>query len=162
MHFLPHVASATRSSRPRPSSMTAGPSVIAPAEELHGVGHDLDGLALAGAVLGLPLAPLQAAVDRDGAALREVLGAVLALLAPDGHIEIVRLVDPFARRVLAARVAGHAQAADGGAAGQRAQLGVAGQIAREDDAVDVGGGHGGSFRRPSYGRMTIFEISFRA
>src|SRR5918998_3027090 len=61
------------------------------AEELDRVGDDLDALALARAVLGLPLAPLQAPVDRDRAALREVLRAVLALGAPDGDVEEVGL-----------------------------------------------------------------------
>src|SRR5207244_832584 len=109
----------------------AGAGVVATPEELHRVGDDLNGLTLAGAVLGLPLAPLQAPVDGHRAALGQVLGAVLALLAPHGHIEVVRLVDPFARRVLPPRVARDAQAADGGAAGQRAQLGVAGQVSGE-------------------------------
>ena len=77
---------------------------------------DLDRLAL-GAVLRLPLAPLEPAVDRDRPALREVLGAALALVAPDGDVEVVRLLGPLAgRAVLAARVDGDPQAADGGAA----------------------------------------------
>src|SRR5262249_28731555 len=46
--------------------------VAAAAEELHGVGDDLDRLALR-AVLGLPLAPVEAAVDADRPALREEL-----------------------------------------------------------------------------------------
>ena len=54
----------------------------------------------------LPLAPLEAAVDRDRAALGEEAGAVLALRAPDRDVEVVRLVLPLARGVvLAARVA---------------------------------------------------------
>src|SRR5207248_3126188 len=85
---------------------------IARAQELHRVGNDIGCLALA-AVLRLPLAPLQAAVDRHRAPLREVAGGVLALGAPHGDVEIVRLVLPFAgARVLAARVACDAQAAD--------------------------------------------------
>jgi hypothetical protein len=43
---------------------------------------DLDGLAL-GAVLGLPLAPVQASVDGDAPALREVAGGVLDVRAED-------------------------------------------------------------------------------
>ena len=81
------------------------------AEELDGVGDDLDRLALA--VLGVVFAPLQAAVDRDRAALGEVAGAVLALGAPDGDVEVVGLVGPLAAGVvLAARVARDAQRAD--------------------------------------------------
>src|SRR3954454_20341497 len=68
---------------------TAGEAALAlaaAAEELDGVGDDLDGLALR-AVLRVPLAPLEASVDADRAALREVLRAILALLAPDGDVE---------------------------------------------------------------------------
>src|SRR4051794_28933513 len=87
------------------------------AEELDVVGDDLDGLALAG--LGVVFAPFEATVDGDRAALGEVAGAVLALGAPDGHVEVVGLVDPLTGRVvLAARVARDAQLADRGAARQ--------------------------------------------
>jgi hypothetical protein len=48
------------------------------ADELDGVGDDLDGLAF-GAILGLPLAPVEASVDGDAPALREVASGVLAL-----------------------------------------------------------------------------------
>ena len=85
---------------------TAVLATLAGAEELHGVGNDIYRLPLLCRFLVLPLAPLEAAVDRDGPALREVLGAVLALRAPDGDVEVVGLVDPLAGRlVLPARVA---------------------------------------------------------
>src|SRR3954452_5484676 len=116
--------------------------VPAATEELHRVGDDLDGLTLTGAVLGLPLAPLESTVDSHGTTLREVLGAVLALGAPDGDVEEVGLVDPLTRGVLATRVAGHTQPADRGAAGRAPELAVAREIAREDDPVDVRGDHG--------------------
>src|SRR3954462_12291453 len=59
------------------------------------------------------LAAAQPAVDGDGAALAEEACAVLALCAPDGHVEVVRLVLPLAARVvLAARVARDAERAD--------------------------------------------------
>src|SRR5262249_7822017 len=112
--------------------------LAAAAEELHGVGDDLHRLTL-GAVLRLPLAPLEAPVDRDRAALREVLGAVLALVAPDGDVEVVRLLGPFAGgAVLTARVDGEPEAAYGGPAGRVPGLGVASQVSDEDDAIDVG------------------------
>src|SRR3954454_6282177 len=60
--------------------------VVAGAQELDRVGDDLDRLALP-AVLGLPLAPLQAPVDRDRAALGQEAGAILSLRAPDGDAE---------------------------------------------------------------------------
>src|SRR5262249_30235800 len=89
---------------------TAG--FAAAAEELNAVGDHFDSLALR-TVLRVPLAPLEAAVDRDRAALREVLRAVLALLAPHSDVEVVRLLGPLAgRAVLAARVHGDPQAAD--------------------------------------------------
>src|SRR5256886_9146534 len=52
--------------------------LIAAAEELDGVGDDLDRLALR-PVLRLPFAPVEAPVDPDWAALGEVLRAALAL-----------------------------------------------------------------------------------
>ena len=67
---------------------------VARTKELYRVGDDIDRLALR-AVLGLPLAPVEAAVDRHRAALCEVLGAVLALRAPDRDVEVVGLVDPL-------------------------------------------------------------------
>ena len=53
------------------------PTAVAAAEELDRVGDDLDGLAL-GSVLGLPLAPVEPALDRSRSALRQVGRAVLA------------------------------------------------------------------------------------
>src|SRR3954451_15526299 len=73
--------------------------LVAPTEELDGVGDDLDRLALL-AVLALPLAPLEAAIERDRAPLGEEARAVLALGAPDGDREVVRLVLPLARRLI--------------------------------------------------------------
>src|SRR5580765_5810933 len=120
-----------------PAGTNCGASPAA-AEELDAVGDDLDGLAL-GAVLSLPLAPLEAAVDRDGPALREVLVAALGLIAPDGDVEVVRLVGPLAGgSVLSPRVDRDPQAADRGAAAGVTQLRVAGQVPHEHDAVDVG------------------------
>src|SRR5437588_8680288 len=55
---------------------------VARTEELDRVGDDVHRLALV-PLLVLPLAPLEAAVNRDGAPLLEVLGAVLALGPPD-------------------------------------------------------------------------------
>src|SRR6266508_450985 len=97
-------------------------AALAGAEELNGVGNDIDRLPLVAALV-LPLAPLEPPVDRDRPPLGEVLRAVLALGAPYGDVEVVRLVDPLAGRlVLAARVHGHAQAADRGAAVRVPQL----------------------------------------
>src|SRR5207237_7528421 len=104
---------------------------------LDAVGDDLDRLPL-GAVLGLPFAPVEAAVDREGAALGEVLRAALPLVAPDRDVEVVRLVAPLARGlVLLARVHGDAELADGGAARRVPQLGILREISDEDDSVDV-------------------------
>src|SRR4051794_24875344 len=118
-------------------------ATLAAAQELDGVGDDVDRLALL-ALGGVPLAPLEPAVDGHGAALRQVLGAVLALGAPDGDVEVVGLVHPLPRGILAARVAGQPQAADRRAAVGAAQFGVPGQVAREDDPVDVRGCHSGA------------------
>src|SRR5581483_34609 len=128
-----------RGRRARGHELVAGLAgrLAAAAEELHGVGDDLHRLPL-GAVLRLPFAPLEPAVDRDRAALREVLRAVLALVPPDRDVEVVRLLGPLAgRAVLAARVDGEAEAADRRAARRVPQLGVAREVADEHDAIDV-------------------------
>ena len=74
-----------------PPSAATGAAFAAAAEELDGVGDDLDRLALR-AVLGIPLAPFEPAVDPDRPSLGEVLRAALALVAPDGDVEVVRLL----------------------------------------------------------------------
>src|SRR3954466_8327596 len=115
-------------------------------EELDGVGDDIDRLALV-PVLVLPLAPLEAAVDGHGAALLEILGAVLALGSPDGDVEVVGLVLPLAALVvLAAGVAGHAHAAHGRASGGVPELGIPSEIPGDHDHVYVACCH----RSPSF------------
>ena len=131
--------SAGMSERGREAAAVAAAGVVARAgEELHRVGDDVDRLALL-ALRALPLTPLQAPVDGHRTALGQVAGAVLALGAPDGDVEVVGLVDPLAGRVvLAARVARRRAACrQRGAARQRAQLGVGGQVAGDDHPVDV-------------------------
>src|SRR4051812_11390591 len=120
----------------RREAVAIAAAVTTTAEELDRVGDDLHRLTLAGAVGGLPLAPVEAAVDGDAAALLEVLSAVLALRAPDGHVEVVRLVDPLAGSVLAAGVDGDPQLANrrpaGGGGGVR--------ILREGSGIQESGG----------------------
>src|SRR5262245_56444762 len=112
--------------------------LAAAAEELHGVGDHLDRLAL-GAVLRLPLAPLETAVDRDRTSLGEVLRAVFALGAPDRDVEVVGLLGPLTGgRILAACVHGEPEAADRHPARRVPELRVAGQVADEHDAIDAG------------------------
>src|SRR4051812_26110168 len=130
--------------RREPATVLAATSAVAGAQELDRVGNDIDRLALV-SLLVLPFAPVETAVDSDGAPLREVLGAVLALRTPHGHVEVVGLLDPVAGSVLPSRVGRDAEAADGRAAVRVAQLGVAREVAREDDPVDVGACHYGSF-----------------
>src|SRR2546423_89787 len=127
-------------------------AAVAGAQELDRVGNDIDRLPLV-PLLVLPLAPVEAAVDGHRTALREVLGAVLALRAPDRDVEVVGLLDPVARRVLAARVGSDPEAADGRAALRRAQLGIAREVAREDDPVDVRASHGGG--PPLFGSLVL-------
>src|SRR5207249_220869 len=87
--------------------------------------------------LRLPLTPLEAALDTDAATLGEILRAVLALLAPDGDVEVVRLLAPLTRcLVLAPGVHRKAHRADGHAGRRVPELRILGQVADEDDAVD--------------------------
>src|SRR4051812_1346383 len=118
------------------AAAAAAAVLVTAAEELDGLGDDLDGLAL-GAVLRLPLAPVEAAVDADRAALGQEAGAVLALGAPDGDAEVVGLVDPLARLVTAPRIGRDAQAADRRAGLQRPKLRVAREVPGENHAIDV-------------------------
>src|SRR5581483_11276201 len=92
-------------------------------------------------VLRLPLAPVEAAVDRDRTALREIGRAVLALRAPDGHVEVIRLVHPLAALILAAAVDGHAKLAHRGPALKAPELRIPREVARDDHPVDVAGCH---------------------
>src|SRR5207302_10356596 len=101
--------------------------VAAAAQELDALGDDLHGLALR-AVLRVPLAPVEPAVDPDRAALAQVLRARLGLVAEDRDVEVVRLVDPLARLVAPAAVDRDPQAADGGAAGGVPELRVLRQV----------------------------------
>src|SRR3972149_10232052 len=64
---------------------------LPPPHELDALGDDLDHRALA-AVLALPLARLQPALDEDRAALVEVLAAALGLLAPHHHRQEARVL----------------------------------------------------------------------
>src|SRR6187549_2245539 len=123
------------------AAAVAAPGAVARAEELDRVGDDFHALALA-ALFVLPLTPVEAAFDCHGPAFGEVVGAVLALGAPDGDVEVVRLVDPVAALVLAPAVDRHAQLADRGAARRAAQLGVSGQVPGDDHHVDVRSRHG--------------------
>src|SRR6266511_2174486 len=112
-------------------------AILSSAEELDAFGDDLHGLTLR-AVLGLPLAPVEASVDADRAALGEVLGAALALVSPDRDVEVVRLVAPLAGgRVLLARIDGEPELADRRVARRVPQLRVLRQVPDEDDSVDV-------------------------
>src|SRR4051794_6614990 len=115
---------------------------LAGPQELDGIGNDIHCLALV-PFLVLPLAPLEPTVERDRAPLRQVVRAVLALGAPHCDVEEVRLLDPVARGVLAARVGGDPQAAHRRAARRGAQLGVAREVAGENYPVDVGASHRG-------------------
>src|SRR5262249_32528608 len=77
--------------------------------------------------------------DADGAALGEVLRAALALVAPDGDVEVVRLVAPLAGGVvLLAGVHGEGQLGHRSAAGCVAELGGPRQVSDQGGAVDVG------------------------
>src|SRR3954453_23330710 len=119
------------------AASAAALTVAATAQELDGVGDALHGLPLAGAVGRVPFAPVEPAVDADRPSFREVLRATLGLVAEDGDVEVVRLVDPGARFVAPAAVDCHPQAANRRTAGGMPQLGVLRQVAYENDAVDI-------------------------
>src|SRR5206468_12317782 len=84
------------------------------------------------------LTPVEPAVDADGAALGEVLRAALALVAPDGDVEVVGLVAPVSLRILLAGVDGEPQLADRGAGRCVSQLRILGQVSHDQHAIAVG------------------------
>src|SRR5438094_336167 len=102
-------------------------AVTAATQKLDAVGDDLDRLALR-AVLRLPLAPFEAAIDRDRAPLAQVLRAALGLVAENRDAGVVLLVDPLPRLVHPAAVHGDSKTADRGAARRMPELGIAGQV----------------------------------
>src|SRR3954451_10598429 len=102
----------------------AAVAVAAATEELDALGDDLHRLPLARAVGRFPLAPVEPAVDADRAAFREVLRATLCLVAEDGDVEVVRLVDRGSRLVAPAAVHCYAHAANRSTAWGMPQLGV--------------------------------------
>jgi hypothetical protein len=113
------------------------------AEELDRRRDDLVALA-ALAALGLPLAVGEAALDRDLAALRQVLVAAVGELAERRHVDEVRAA-------VAASLDRQAHDGDVRAAGGGALLGVAGQAADESDAVH----EVFSFSRPPSGGLDL-------
>src|SRR5262249_25248743 len=105
------------------------------AEQHDPVAADFGRVALV-AVLVVPLTRLQAAFDVDLFALGEIFGERFSRLPPEDDavplgffLPLTRLVVPhFGRR--------HVDRRDGGAARRVAQLGVAPEIADENDFVD--------------------------
>src|SRR4051794_20362647 len=109
------------------TAVAAAARPVAGSEELDGVGDDLDALSFVAALV-LPLAPVEPAFDRNRAAFREVVGAVLALRPPDGDVEVVGLVDPVAALVFAAAVDRDPKLAYGGSTAEMTQLRIPGQV----------------------------------
>src|ERR1700710_1184903 len=129
---------AGRREAPAPTvAIASAPGAVAGAEELDRVGDDLDGLAFAAAVFGLPLTPVEPAFDRDRAALGQVVGAVLALAAEDDDVEVVGLVDPLAALVFAAAVDRDAELTDGRPTPGVPQLGIPRQVPGDDHHIHV-------------------------
>ena len=88
------------------------PSVLARAEELHGLGDDIDRVALLALIVG-PLPEAQSPIDCDLPSLAEEAMAVLALWTPDGDVEEVGLILPLpALRVPAPSIRSDPQTAD--------------------------------------------------
>src|ERR671916_1713376 len=105
--------------------------VAGPTEELDVVRDDIDGAPLR-AVLGLPGAVLQPALDEDRVALLLVVGDGLPELAPGGDVEEVHLL------VLGAHaVDREAEATDRHAVVGEPELGISRKIAREYDAAET-------------------------
>src|SRR5882724_4155169 len=132
-------------SRPRsgPTRATAGAhsasattSATAAAQHLHVVAHDLGGVAL-GALLVLPLASAQAALNIDLRAFLQVLGSDLAQPAKKNHaMPLGALLLLAALLVLPALAGRDAQIGDRGARRHGAGLGISAEISDQDDLID--------------------------
>src|SRR5690554_656534 len=118
--------------RTAPLEVTAATGV----EHLHVVDHDLGGVA----VLALPLAGLQAALDVDLAALLQVLLGDLGQLVEHHHVVPLGALLALTGLLVHPGVGGRqAQVGDRRTGGQEANLGILSQVADEDDLVDATG-----------------------
>ncbi len=108
------------------------------AEELHGVGDDLQAAALA-ALLVLPGIELEAALEVAGAALGEVLPDQLGGAPPGFAIDEGDLLLHLAIGTFVTAVDGQAEADHGAVVGERAQLGIAGEVSGEHHGIEVEG-----------------------
>src|SRR5690554_6541644 len=121
--------------RTAPLEVTAATGV----EHLHVVDHDLGGVAVL-AVLALPLAGLQAALDVDLAALLQVLLGDLGQLVEHHHVVPLGALLALTGLLVHPGVGGRqAQVGDRRTGGQEANLGILSQVADEDDLVDATG-----------------------
>src|SRR5690554_7543518 len=121
--------------RTAPLEVTAATGV----EHLHVVDHDLGGVAVL-AVLALPLAGLQVALDVDLAALLQVLLGDLGQLVEHHHVVPLGALLALTGLLVHPGVGGRqAQVGDRRTGGQEANLGILSQVADEDDLVDATG-----------------------
>src|SRR5581483_5919663 len=126
---------------------------LAAAEHLHAVGDDLGGGALL-PLLVLPLARAEAPFDVDLRALLQVLARDLREPAEEHHAVPLGALLLLAARLVLPRVGGrHRDVADRPALGVVAGLGVAAQIAHQDDLVDRC--HESSPSRPKISEYTV-------
>ena len=98
---------------------------------------DLEFALLLVGVLVFPLVELEAAFHQERAALLQVLGDDLGLPAEGIHINKGDLFFGLAGLAFPVRLIARPNLGDGRAFGRVAQFGVAGQVAREDDFVEV-------------------------
>src|SRR5512134_4065877 len=118
---------------PRPAARPA-----ATAHEAHVLAHDLRGPALL-AVLVLPLARAERALDQHLATLGEVLLGEVGLLAEQHHAVPLGLVLPTAAAVGPALVGREVERGHRGPALRVADLGIPAEAAEEDDPVETHG-----------------------
>src|SRR5664279_2148846 len=113
-----------------------GAQAFAATEHLHVAGDDL-GRVLLDAILVLPLAGFQAPFDVDRAALLQIFAGDLGKLVVEDDTVPFRLFRFVAGLlVLPAARCRDADVADGAAVGRVANLGVAAEVADDDDFVD--------------------------
>src|SRR5262245_30665011 len=119
------------------STASLGPPFAASADHLHAVGDNLELRALL--AVGLPLFELEPSLDQHAGAFAEVFVGNFGSSPPERHIDERRFVDPLIV-LLDPVVDRQPDIGDRSAAGDIAQLGVARQVAHQDDPIVTGHG----------------------
>jgi len=120
------------------SATTTSGAIIAATEKLNALGYDAEATALLTGVLVIPLVEFEAAFHEKRAAFAHVLADVLGGAAEDVDINKCHFFALLTGFGAPNAIYGKTDLGDRRAFGRVPQLGVAGQVAHEDDFVKTG------------------------